>query len=1100
MNITGRVLATAIACALILPAEAIELELLGMRDGLYEVRVGGGVVQLVTHERFAELHAEAKAYSNKIRIENTPDDAAYLITDSMVLMEKKVALKLESSDQYFSKSSDSVRIKSTTNGQRQYQEIWTEQLLEDGKYAYIGPDGNYLEVKYEALLDGNFYDTSFPLVAEKNVLKSSSVFTKESAGENSFRLKNLDGMYVQYMSPSIGHPYYYAPNGNASDATVLEIEEIGSVDTYILLNNSISTKRGNHQALVVSNLPAGVGIEGQATAPTQTTRIDGIPTFHQLVDYDAYINNELKVVVNKGFSGDINLVVSEYYGNVGATSEIATTLTTDQVDDVFMRLNSVDIGSFSKSIELTADTAFAAVTGSVRLNSANITSLERLVSLKAREGHYVKINSDADVIAPDRKLASSKKFTLKQHEFRVRVAPTTFSSPSFWGTIQKYSLKANNGQYISGCGKDLDKPHLRANRKTIASVDSCALFDMFEFMDGSVTFRAQDGNSFWNAADGGGASVKVNEDKILSRIKFTMKEEDGPNRTTTEVPLYFAVNPNIETRTTLTLSGIPEHAVLLNSDRSIVPENGDGTYSIDNPENTYYLDINAIDGSFDIEVQMSALGMPTFNKSLFIADVSFFSSSQKKVVARIPSDRNEVVVTRAGNAWKIKNINNEKYFTVDMHSVPLLVFDDGAVSYASDYSVAMEVPVDTSNTMLIIHNVPYGAVINNSIALGNNAYGILTDRLNVVGGKAIIYMDTSTVYIPNSLHQEGDVKHKRENYANGSHSMGIQVTASDHAFTESELTQLDGMTISGSANVEAYYEAENKANLSLKVNGDGLALEASVYQYYGAVVTAGATVSAENVAEVEVEASAEVSVRREVAIRVAADKHSTEVSAYAGQESVASLSASGSIDTPIVPGTRAETGGSVSVASYAYVKADGDIGYGGGKYGVAGEGDIAAGNMVTAEGYASGSVAGVGGGGGAGVSAGAGVGIGGGGHAMYDHGEISMGVSGDVALLLGIEADIDVTVDINAVADTGKLIHKGVLTASDAVDFGIIEVGEAINDYSLDVYDAVESGYISTEDAIEKFGASSSKLSNTGYKKVKRFSKKVGNSLKFWVP
>lgn len=241
-----------------------------------------------------------------------------------------------------------------------------------------------------------------------------------------------------------------------------------------------------------------------------------------------------------------------------------------------------------------------------------------------------------------------------------------------------------------------------------------------------------------------------------------------------------------------------------------------------------------------------------------------------------------------------------------------------------------------------------------------------------------------------------------------------------------------------------------------------------------------------------------MSVHREVSIRVAANKHNTEVAYYAGQESVATLSASGSIETPIVPGTRAETGGSVSVSSYAYVTSEQELAYGGGKYGASTEGEIAAGHMATAEGYGSGSVAGIGGGAGAGVSAGTGVGIGGGATAMYDHGEITLGVNGDVAALLGVEADIEVNVDINEVADTAELIASGVLTVTDAVGLGVLTVTEAIEEYGLDVYDAVELGYLSAEDAIEDFGAESGKLAETGYKKVKRFGKKVGNSLKFW--
>jgi flagellar biosynthesis GTPase FlhF len=61
---------------------------------------------------------------------------------------------------------------------------------------------------------------------------------------------------------------------------------------------------------------------------------------------------------------------------------------------------------------------------------------------------------------------------------------------------------------------------------------------------------------------------------------------------------------------------------------------------------------------------------------------------------------------------------------------------------------------------------------------------------------------------------------------------------------------------------------------------------------------------------------------------------------------------------------------------------------------------------------------------GAGVSVGEQVGIGGGGEATYVDGVATIGVSGEVAVLLGVEVDLSVSIDTNQIAEDAAAAQK----------------------------------------------------------------------------
>ena len=84
--------------------------------------------------------------------------------------------------------------------------------------------------------------------------------------------------------------------------------------------------------------------------------------------------------------------------------------------------------------------------------------------------------------------------------------------------------------------------------------------------------------------------------------------------------------------------------------------------------------------------------------------------------------------------------------------------------------------------------------------------------------------------------------------------------------------------------------------------------------------------------------------------------------------------------------------------------------------------------------------------------------IGGGGKATFEHGKATVGVSGDVAALVGLEVDVEVSVDTKQIQkdantvinETNKIIHSnevnhGLNTATNVVNNGIKEASNVAN-------------------------------------------------------
>jgi hypothetical protein len=129
-----------------------------------------------------------------------------------------------------------------------------------------------------------------------------------------------------------------------------------------------------------------------------------------------------------------------------------------------------------------------------------------------------------------------------------------------------------------------------------------------------------------------------------------------------------------------------------------------------------------------------------------------------------------------------------------------------------------------------------------------------------------------------------------------------------------------------------------------------------------------------------------------------------------------------------------------------------------GDKGVAASGALSSGTAVGVDGSGTVKAGGVSATAGSGVSVGNQVAIGGGGQATYDKGVATVGVSGDVALALGVKADVSVSVDTHQVQqDAQKVAAVAPQVAQQTVDTGKT-VGHAIEDTGKKAGNAIVDG------------------------------------------
>lgn len=107
-----------------------------------------------------------------------------------------------------------------------------------------------------------------------------------------------------------------------------------------------------------------------------------------------------------------------------------------------------------------------------------------------------------------------------------------------------------------------------------------------------------------------------------------------------------------------------------------------------------------------------------------------------------------------------------------------------------------------------------------------------------------------------------------------------------------------------------------------------------------------------------------------------------------------------------------------------------------------------------------------------GVSVGEQVGIGAGGEATYKDGELTVGISGEAAALVGVDVDLEQSVDVGAVADTGEAAAKAADDAAKAAQKTADDAAKASEKAANDAANAAKSVGSSASKTTKKTGKS----------------------------
>lgn len=514
------------------------------------------------------------------------------------------------------------------------------------------------------------------------------------------------------------------------------------------------------------------------------------------------------------------------------------------------------------------------------------------------------------------------------------------------------------------------------------------------------------------------------------------------------IPLDIVVNPLLKRNVRITLSGLPSGVSLIRPDGSEILYT-DGCAVLAKEDLTgLSLDINGQYESFQINVTLEGSsdcrGVRAVRTIFVPVSNDMYVANNGDTVIRFDGRRSDFTVKRIGNVLEISSIDDPGMITrVNMIVVDHLRFDDGFVSsrdYTTDIDLSsfLNQPLDP-NTLILVSDLPAGVIPNNSIPVDKGVYAIPVRDIQ----NNIISLDHSTTCF--------------------SVSGGMHISA--YVATDAQMEALNGAArISGYANARLYADAGFDA--ALTVGPDGVRMGARAYIEAGAVATAGGSVTLGNAVTATGTVTAEAYVSAELEAHFQATDEDFTVEAYAGVQANVSLSADGEVRLAAIPGTSAGAGGAVGASAYAYVDGQGGVHYGDGDYGAEGDMNLGAGVSANAAYYAEGQVAGIGMNGGGGVSAGAAVEFGVGGEFGFSDGTLTVGISGEIQLILGVEIDLSFQIDFNEIADTAELIGEGVIDVAEAIGEGFITVAEAIGEGFITGVEAVAQGFITVAEAI----------------------------------
>lgn len=229
--------------------------------------------------------------------------------------------------------------------------------------------------------------------------------------------------------------------------------------------------------------------------------------------------------------------------------------------------------------------------------------------------------------------------------------------------------------------------------------------------------------------------------------------------------------------------------------------------------------------------------------------------------------------------------------------------------------------------------------------------------------------------------------------------------------------------------------------------------------------------------------TATVSIEQSINISAGLDKNN--VYAEVGAKDIAQAKVEITAETHIGP-VNAGVEGTAYVKTGASAEASARVG----DEGVKAEGELFAGTAAGVDGSATVAVSGVSTTTGAGVSAGEQVGIGGGGEATFKDGVATVGVSGEVAVLVGAEVDLSVSVDTKKIEEDAKAAAEASRRATEEADRVAREQIEAAQREADRASQFAKEQAAATQRAADEAARQAAEAGNIVTRTIKRF--------KFW--
>ncbi|NRD72795.1 hypothetical protein HQQ94_05935 [Shewanella sp. VB17] len=841
--------------------------------------------------------------------------------------------------------------------------------------------------------------------------------------------------------------------------------------TNILLQVEDFSLPNNFRSVVVSGLPKGVTINGQALLP----KLSKGGRYMQIVDLDALKNGKLFVNVPDGFFGDIDLQVKTVYqtsseiGIITSTSTVATphySIAPKQADFLFAQSGSVDFSTVIENVVYASeDQRYWGLRNGVDGQNKQVYSRTQNSEWQLVDGMLTDIGVDktGNVWGIN---ANGQLFTRSGIEGNWLLVDDQLTSIAVQENGWVWGVKNNGAIYTrtSNVSEPWQSVPLDDSARDVAMGPNGSLWvigyngayrknngaewELFSSMPVIETLSVDSSGRAW-------VTNKFNKHQyVLSTSDRQFRLEKNRYRTIKStygfdksVPVDIIVSPKIAADSTVTISGIPYDVRLLDSDNNVLSSGG--TVSLTQTQvKGLIFDVSNSTADFYVGVELNS----HYNGETVLVNQQVFINNTdiERTVSgtqfRMPGNRGDFTIKRIGNSLEIsEKADTSKVTRLLMTSIDYLHFSDKLVSISDFYS-RYKIPeaIDLNSGVVIVAGIPTGATVNNSIALGNGVYAI--PAIDIQNGE--LFIDYSTI----EQAKDFDIKIAMTTEASIETTFGTDV--------------MKGARINGYANAKVYAEAG--AEMSFNVGPDGVRAEARAYRKAGAVATVGGSFGVDGVATAEGDVNAGVYVEQEVAAQVTANSTETSLGVNTGVQATVSAEYQLSVEADFFPGTRYEKTETVALTAYANIGADGQVCYGDGCYGGSAEYVAEAGLMATATGYSSVSVGGVGANGEGGVEAGLGAGYGGGATAQYKDGELTIGASGKIAALIGVNADVNVVINTNETAEAGELVGSGLMSGAEAVNAGLLSMTTAINDYQVAVTHFIDEGVISVADAISQ--------------------------------